>query len=134
MNKAKYLKAENKKWPVVLNEIPFEEWPQNCLSREKMPVQVWRSSGFLVQVYMDKGFKRISAMRTEFAPNGRMREGITWEELMRLKAQCGYGDAWAVEVFPPDEAVVNVQNMRHLFILPEAPPYGWNNNATKGSE
>ncbi len=125
MNKAKYLKAENKKWPTVLTAIPREEWPSMVLPPEKMPVQVWRSKGFLAQEYIDKGFSRLSVMRTEFAPNGRMREGITWEELMRLKAQCGYSGAWAVEVFPPDEAVVNVQNMRHLFILPDPPAYGW---------
>jgi hypothetical protein len=32
-----------------------------------------------------------------------------------------------VEVYPPDEAVVNVANIRHLWLLAEAPAYAWNN-------
>lgn len=45
---------------------------------------------------------------------------------MRLKAECGRGDKWAVELYPPDEAVVNVANIRHLWLLPEPPAFGWN--------
>lgn len=133
MNRSKYLKIENKKWSAVLEWIHPAEWPQMVLPPEKMPIQVWRSRTFLVQVYDDKGYARISVVRTELGAGGRFRDGITWEELMRLKAQCGYGDKWAVEVFPADSEVVNVQNMRHLFVLPEPPVYGWHShNATKG--
>lgn len=127
MNVAKYLKQQNKQWPSVLKCIPETEWPEMGLAQQKMPVEVWRSCRFLVQIYPDKGFKRISVMRTILGPDGRFRDGISWEELMRIKAQVGYGDQWAVEVFPPNNAVVNIQNMRHLFVLPEAPLYGWNN-------
>ena len=31
----------------------------------------------------------------------------------------------AVEVFPADDQVVNVANMRHLWVLPEPLPFAW---------
>lgn len=53
-------------------------------------------------------------------------DNITWDELQKIKNECGYGDACAVEIFPPDESVVNVANMRHLWLLPEPPSFMWN--------
>lgn len=127
MNRAKYLKQENQKWPAVLIPIPRDEWPDltDRLAPEKQPLEVWRSKTFLVQIYYENGFIRISVMRTDFDSRGKPRDGITWDELQRLKAQCNRGDYWAVECFPPDEKVVNVANMRHIWVLPSPPPYGW---------
>jgi hypothetical protein len=127
MNRAKYLKKENLKWPVMLTEVDRREWPRFALASGEMPIRVLRSRSFLVQIYIDRGFDRISVIRTELSPGGRFRDGITWDELMRLKDQAGYGDRWAVEIFPPQSAVINVANMRHLFVLKEPPPYGWKN-------
>ena len=50
---------------------------------------------------------------------------LTWDEMQRLKSECGRSNRWAVEVFPPSDEVVNVANMRHLWLLPGIPPYGW---------
>lgn len=127
MNKAKYLKRENKNWPSVLTVVPRVDWPDMAdrLPVGRQPIEVWRSKTFLVQVYLQDGYERLSVLRTEFGAGGRMRDGITWDELQRLKHQCGRGEKWAVEIFPADDKVVNVQNMRHLFILPEAPPFAW---------
>jgi len=68
---------------------------------------------------------RISINRTEITNDGGWKDGISWEELMRIKSEIGYGEMWAVECFPPDSAVVNVANIRHLWIVP-APSFGWN--------
>ena len=64
---------------------------------------------------------------TDVKPDGKclFGEGITWDELMECKRQAGHGDRWAVEVHPPDSQIVNAANMRHLWLLDEAPPYGW---------
>lgn len=51
--------------------------------------------------------------------DGNWIDGITWDELMEIKRQCGFGDRLAVEIYPPDEHIVNVANMRHLFICNE---------------
>lgn len=50
--------------------------------------------------------------------NGNYEQNITWDELMELKRQAGYGHRLAIEFYPPDADIVNVANMRHLFIIP----------------
>lgn len=52
-------------------------------------------------------------------------DGITWDELQALKRQCGFGDRFAVEVYPADLDVVNVGNLRHLWVLQGALPFAW---------
>lgn len=90
------------------------------------PFAAWRNRNFLVQAYHDGGTVRLSINRTDFSVStGDWDDGITWDELMRVKAACGYGDFWAVEVYPPDEHLVNVANIRHLWLLPEPPAFGW---------
>lgn len=89
------------------------------------PFEVWRSRDFLVQLYQEPAAVRVTVNRTH-APNGiDWAEGISWDELQRLKAEIGRGDAWAVEIYPADEHVVNVANMRHLWLLTEPLAFGW---------
>jgi hypothetical protein len=65
-------------------------------------------------------------MRTEYDPDTcRPRDGIGWDDLQRLKGEAGYGEYCAVEIYPPDADVVNVANMRHLFILKSPPAMMW---------
>lgn len=121
------LERENASRPSYLVEVPRTEWPEALLFADRGPVMVWRSRNFLVQKFEDyKGSAlcRLSICRTNVQGN-EWKDGITWEELQILKAQCGYGDDWAVEVFPADLHVVNVANMRHLWILPSMPDFAW---------
>ena len=46
------------------------------------------------------------------------KSGIDWDILQAIKTEM-VGDAWMVEVYPPEEAVVNEVNMRHLWEVPE---------------
>lgn len=72
------------------------------------------------------GAQRVSVNRTLIEEEtGRWVDGITWDELQEIKAQIGRQDAWAVEIHPPTDEVVDVANMRHLWLLDEAPAYGW---------
>jgi hypothetical protein len=75
----------------------------------------------------ENGAIRLSVCRARMGKNGRWEDGITWDQLQRLKAECGYADSWAAEIFPPDAQVVNVGNLRHLWLLPEAPAFAWRN-------
>lgn len=78
-----------------------------------------RSRDFVVQIIAGDDTMRLSISRTETdASTGRLRGGISWDDLQRLKAEAGYSDWYAVEVFPPDDKVINEQNMRHLWLLP----------------
>jgi hypothetical protein len=61
---------------------------------------------------------------------GRWLDGITWDELQHLKMLAGYGDRVAVEIYPPDSEVVNIANIRHLWLLNEVPTFMWQRPAS----
>jgi hypothetical protein len=111
-----FLSSENKKFPGKLKRIPV---PEN-LPPSKAPFEIWRSCHFMVQVFSIEGFskmERLSINRTNLdLDTGHWRDSITWDELMEIKRQCGRGDCDAVEIFPADKDIVNVANMRHLWI------------------
>lgn len=88
---------------------------------------LWGSRDHLAVLYRDpNGHERLTINTTLMdRSTGRWDDGITWDELMAIKSQCGFADRWAVEVFPPDGEVVDVANMRHLWLLPDRPPYAW---------
>lgn len=90
-------------------------------------LEVWRSREFLAQVFAaHPGIVRVSINRTSIdTGNGRWADGISWEELQRVKREIGRGHLDAVEVFPADCDIVNVANMRHLFIFDESLPFVW---------
>lgn len=113
------------RYPAFLVRIPRDEWPVGTNHLTNPPAEVWRSRQFLVMVYEGGEHTRLSVVRVGLAPDGkRFADGISWDELQRLKRECGRGNSWAVEVFPSDDQIVNVSNMRHLWLIPE-PPYGW---------
>ena len=121
------MRAENAKWPETLRLWPREEWPAHMQGAPGV-IGVFRSRGFLVQVFGEPWpvVVRLSILRTSIKVSGDWREDITWEELQRLKREAGYGDFDAVEVYPPDADVVNVANLRHLWILPAGfLPFAW---------
>jgi len=124
----KILRAQIAGAKTVLTEIPRDQWPSPDSSHPKRPAKVWLSKTFLVQASVEEhDIVRLSVNRTELViETGHWQDGITWDELMRVKKECGYGDRWAVEVFPPDDEVVNVANIRHLWLLPNAPTFAWN--------
>lgn len=109
---------------MTLQEVHPREWPGN------MPFgleRVLRSRRFLVQVYQPTaGAVRLSVCRTDVS-GGQWLDDITWEDLQAVKAQAGFSAREAVEVFPPDSDLVNVANMRHLWVLPEGErlPFSW---------
>ena len=47
------------------------------------------------------------------------KDGISWDDLQRLKDEHLGPDALAVELYPPASRVVNEVNMRHLWEVPE---------------
>jgi hypothetical protein len=118
------LYMENRSWPSTMTAIAQEQWPSAIQDASR--VAVFRSSSFLAQLFRPlDGGQRLSINRTEITREGDWRADISWEELMRVKAECGFADCWAVEVFPPKLHVVNVANMRHLWLLPSAPAFAW---------
>lgn len=89
------------------------------------PLQAWRSKNFLVQITKEEsGFTRMTVQRCAINHDGTWEDGITWDELQELKAQVGLGETWAVEVYPPESQLVNVSNLRHLWLVTDA-PFAW---------
>lgn len=115
------LDKENAKWPRILQPVPRSQWPDH----PRQPKEVWRSRDYLVQVYAEpNGMERMSISSTSLQGD-RWMDGITWDELMLLKRQAGRGDRDALEVYPADKDIVNVANMRHLFLPPEPVSFAW---------
>ncbi|GMG89621.1 hypothetical protein Cmtc_18980 [Cupriavidus sp. TKC] len=118
------MERENAKHPKTL--APVDGW-QHSWNRPDRLIEVWRSRDFLVQVFTEgDGIVRASVNRTTVdARSDRWHDGIAWDELQRIKREIGRGHLDAVEAFPADRDVVNVANMRHLFIFDTPLPYVW---------
>jgi hypothetical protein len=117
---AAHLREENRQHTADL--VPLE-LPLNA--RRPGPIAVWRSSRFLVQLFNESGAQRITISRTMIdETTGRWLDGITWDEIQAIKRQIGFGDRFAVEVYPADIDIVNVANMRHIWLV-DAPPFAW---------
>lgn len=118
------LERENAKLPPIMTTVPRDTWPANADLRL---VAVWRSRGFLAQAFAEPdGITRLSINRTTLnVATGRWIDEIAWDDLQRIKRECGFGQQDAVEVYPADSDVVNVANMRHLWIMPAELPFKW---------
>lgn len=97
-----------------MRELPRDQWPDQNAPQ----LRVLRSRDFLVQEFSAEApaLVRLSVCRTTLRGD-RWQDGITWDDLQRLKRECGYGDADAIEIFPADVDIVNVANMRHLWVM-----------------
>lgn len=118
---AAFLRADNRNRSANLTPIDLEQ-----LSRTPGMIAVWRSNRFLVQMFEPmNGGQRISINRTMVCEEtGRWLDGITWDEIQKIKQQIGFGDRHAVEVYPPDSEIVNVANLRHIWLV-DAPLFAW---------
>lgn len=122
------LKRDNLAYPEALVPIPQDQWPVPPFIEKRPRIAVWRSRKFMVQAFDEGGgVTRLSINRTEWDERtGRFRDDISWGALQLLKLEAGFPNQWAVEVYPANTSVVNVANMRHLWLLPDAPPFAWN--------
>lgn len=110
------LRRESRTWPEVLTVVPKENWKPVAWD-DQCRISVLRSRHFLVQVVAEKdGAIRLTVNRTDQDKNGEWIGDITWDELMQVKREAGFGSQMAVEFYPADADVVNVANLRHLFI------------------
>ncbi len=108
--------------------VPEDEWPF-FPKWETIPVKVWRSKDYLAVLYVQRadGMKRLTVNSVRRMPNRKRksgtdwRDGITWDELQRIKNETLGPDVWCVEVYPPESELVNVSNMRHLWPLDRPP-------------
>lgn len=94
---------------------------------ENAPIKVYQNDEFLVQIYkLDNEPTRLTVNKVK-RKNNDWVDGITWDQLMHVKRLVGYADKCAVEIYPPDKDVVNVANMRHLWVV-DMPEFAWAKN------
>lgn len=124
--KRQAMRDESKKYGPTLREIPCNG-PMHRAFPTQAPVRAWRSRDFLVQLYVDRhsGCQRLSVNRTELNSDGGWKDGITWDDLQRLKREAGFGNMWALEVYRADDDLVYDANIRHLFLFAERPAFAW---------
>lgn len=114
-------KANQKRLPDKLSPLFRDQWPSDTDPSRK---EVWVSKQFMVQVFDEAPGSRLSINRVQ-ATGRSWKEEISWDELQHIKNQVGFGNSWAVEIYPPDSQLVNVASMRHLWVMNEEPTFGW---------
>lgn len=120
------LDRDNARQPVVMTRVPESTWPVNVAMSPGRPQEVWRSRYFLAQVFKTRDGLRITISRTSVnTSTGRWQDEISWDELMSVKREIGRGSRWAYECYPADANVINVANMRHLWVPDTPPSFGW---------
>lgn len=105
-----------------MQRIPMEKWPVVALESDVL--DVWQSRDYLAVLYQQKanGWKRLTVNSVR-RKGGTWRDGITWDELQRIKNECLGEDVWCIENYPAQSKLVNVSNMRHLFVLDGMPDF-----------
>lgn len=114
------LKTKNKE----LTEVPHEEWP--TFPYGKIPMNIWVSKDYLVQMHISyPDMIRLSVCRSKVKTDGGWEDGLTWDELMDIKRELGFGGWYGVEVYPRDIDIINIANFRHIWLMPVPLPIGW---------
>lgn len=127
--------AAAKRFGPILQRVPEAEWPPN--PGGPRPFEVWASRTWTVMLYRssdeiggdeirDEGIEcRISVRRTDGGID------ISWTDLQKIKADIGRADRWACELFPTERDLVDVANLRHLWLYFGTPSFGWKKSARR---
>lgn len=110
------------RWPAAMTAQPV---PDDMATHV---MGTWRSREFFATAWVQSNpitLCRLSVNRTAIHDKtGSWLGGISWDDLFRIKNECGFRDFDAVEVFPAYDRLVNVANMRHLFVMAHQLPFG----------
>lgn len=126
---AKYSREEALKRPAKLTVMERWRLPATLYQQRGLE-KVWQSQKFLVQMFIEGAFqgiecKRLSVCRVTLGPDGHWDAKITWDDLYAIKSEVGFADWYGLEIYPPACDLVNVANMRHLWLLREPLDLGW---------
>ena len=131
--------------------VALSEYEMNAVGPGR-PDNVWvdRKNGVVVQAWSNAtpgcnqtpwaGTLRVAVKHTEAKnPNQAMKRGfakpITWDDLQAIKDHF-WPDRIAVEVFPPKDKIVDVADMRWIWVLPKGAvlPFNLQGNSTNRLE
>lgn len=91
----------------------------HCLDDKK----VYKNNKYNVYVvYEGNGLSRISVKRKKPSADNNV---IPWDDLQEIKSQVGFRRWYAVEIYPQAFNEVDIDNARHLWVLPIPLKIGW---------
>ena len=119
----KSIAENNRRYTEVFVEIPRNE----IQKIEYCPKKAWRNKRYLACLYEDytNGYLRLCVQRTTIKDDGSYEDGISWDKIQEIKNLLGFGDWWGLEVYPSDKDLVNVSNIRHIWLFKEPPAFAW---------
>lgn len=74
-------------------------------------IGAWESDLYIAFAFKDKNTVRLDIERKD------EQGGITWDELQRIKDECGFENCDAAEFYPAKKHVINTGNWRHLYVF-----------------
>jgi hypothetical protein len=104
-------------------EVDRKDWYISDNKNRPDRLTAWHSEDFTVQVFtVAGGVVRLAINRNQqiFSPF-LFEDGISQLDLQEIKQACGFGDWWGVEVYPPKSHILNIINVRHLWLIPQSP-------------
>lgn len=117
--------VQNRVYGREMVPVPPAEWPP-ILAITCRVVRVWRSRDYLAVLYGEpSGQLRLSVNSTRRNAQGEWKDGITWDELWRVKNECLGREVWCAEAYPAESCIVREHNIRHLFVLDGKPDWAW---------
>jgi hypothetical protein len=119
------LRRDNLAFPPRLVEVEENNWPEMILMSPDRPSRVLRSRFYLALLFEETVPFRMSVCISDIGSDGLWKDGLTWDDLQDIKRQAGFGEWWGFEAFPSEDKVVNVANMRHLWLFPQGLPFCW---------
>ena len=78
---------------------------------------MWESDVYECLAFMQDNATRLDIRRKD------EKDRITWDELQKIKSDCGFGHLDAIELYPADMDVINTGNWRHLYIFDHKLPF-----------
>lgn len=110
------------KWPEYMKAQVLPEDMQGAV------LGAWRSNRHLAVAWPSDHptvLCRLTVNRADIdEQTGSWLQGISWDDLYRIKNECGYKEYDAVEIFPAEDKLVNVANMRHLWVMKDRIAFG----------
>lgn len=104
-----------------MQKLDKDKWPF-IFSLESEVLDVWMSKDYIAILYRQliDNQKRLTV--NSLRKNGKdYKDGITWDELQRIKNECLGKEVWCIENYPAESKLINLSNQRHLFLLDEPP-------------
>lgn len=103
-------------------EVPRAEWWVSDVPRPDR-LTAYHNQDFIVQSFQVAG----GIIRLAINRNQRIlspwvwQDGIAWSQIRAIKQSLGYGDKCGVEIYPPEQHILNIVNVRHLWLLDRSP-------------